>query len=103
MGNSETWQSDQKVRRVGVEVSAVRDQSIYPEKLTEAGESKLWIEGRLTQTCRYTAKRSDEVLAELIKLRDSGTEALSGLESLSQFAKYWYREVYMQREVKHRA
>jgi integrase len=63
----------------------------------------LWIEGRLIRRRAATSERSDEVLAELIKLRDSGTEALSGLQSVSQFAEYWYREVYMQREVKQRS
>jgi integrase len=63
----------------------------------------VWIEGRLIRRRAATAEEAELVRLELIKLRDSGTEALSGLQSVQEFAEYWYREVYMQREVKQRS
>ncbi len=63
----------------------------------------VWIEGRLIRRRAASREEAESIRQELIKLRDSGTEALSGLQSVQEFAEYWYREVYMQREVKQRS
>ncbi len=63
----------------------------------------VWIEERLIRRRAASREEAESIRQELIKLRDSGTEALSGLQSVQEFAEYWYREVYMQREVKQRS
>jgi integrase len=48
-------------------------------------------------------EEAEKILAELIKLRDSGTDALGGLQSVEKFVNYWFQEVYTQRDVKDRS
>ncbi len=63
----------------------------------------VWIEERLIRRRAASREEAEAIRQELIKLRDSGTEALSGLQTVKEFADYWYREVYMQRDIKQRS
>lgn len=76
--------------------------SIYPEP-NGTWRVQIRIGGKLIRKRLPDRKAAEEAIQELIKLRDSGTDALEGLQSVEKFVNYWFQEVYLQRGVKPRS
>jgi integrase len=76
--------------------------SIYPEP-GGGYRVQVYINGEAVRRRVSNSEEAEQVKAELIKLRDSGTEVLQGLESVEKFVNYWFQEVYTQREIKDRS
>jgi integrase len=76
--------------------------SIYPEP-NGTFRVQVWIDGKLVRRSAADRTQAEAIRQELIKLRDSGTEALQGLQSVDDFVAYWFKEVYLQRDVKPRS
>jgi integrase len=76
--------------------------SIYPEP-GGGFRVQVYINGEAVRRRVSNSEEAEQVKQELIQLRDSGTEALRGLESVEKFVNYWFQEVYTQRDVKERS